>query len=73
MSSHSEESLSSEIPAIALGCIFGLFAGAGLGGCFIGLLGCEQVEMRMIVMLHSSLAMMIMGGWTAPSLLPRTE
>jgi hypothetical protein len=58
-------------PAIALGCVVGLIGGALLGGLFLVLLGETLSEVSLILVLHTMLAMMVMGGWTAPSLLPR--
>lgn len=55
--------------AIALGCLAGLVAGAALGGGLMMMLGDDLSGMGVIVMVHSILAMMVMGGWTAPSLL----
>ena len=59
--------------SIALGCIVGLVGGLGLGLCIVVLLGGFTQETSMIVVMHTSLAMMIMGGWTAPSLMPESE
>ena len=61
----------SDGPAIALGCIVGLIAGAVFGGVMLVLLGDTLSDVSLIVVLHTMLAMMAMGGWTAPSLLSR--
>jgi len=63
----------SEAAAIACGSAAGLLAGAGFGGAIIILLGGFSLDVALIVILHTAVAMMLMGGWTAPSLLPRDE
>jgi hypothetical protein len=60
-----------EIAAIGLGAFIGLVSGLGLGTCFIYLLGCHQPEMQLITIVHTVLAMLVMGGWTVPSMLRR--
>ena len=56
--------------AILIGCLAGLFAGLGLGLCFVFLLGCDTLDMQLVIVLHTTLAMIVMGAWTAPALLP---
>lgn len=62
-----------EISAIGLGSAVGFVAGAGLGGGITVLMGGYSLDVTLIVVLHTAVAMMLMGGWTAPSLLPREE
>jgi hypothetical protein len=57
--------------AIALGCIVGLIAGAMFGVLLLVLLGDTLSDVSLILVFHTMLAMMVMGGWTVPSLLPR--
>ena len=66
-----EQKPPSEAQAIALGCGAGLIAGAMLGVLFLVVLGDVFSEVSIILLLHTMLAMAVMGGWTAPSLLPR--
>lgn len=61
----------SDAPAIAIGCVVGLVLGAGFGAMLVTLLDDLGSDTWMIVMMHSMLAMMVMGGWTAPSLMSR--
>jgi hypothetical protein len=58
----------SEIKAVAIGVGAGVVSGLGLGLTFILLLGCQQPEMQLITMVHSVLAMVVMGAWTLPAL-----
>ena len=60
-----------EIAAIAMGVITGLVAGVALGFCFILLLGCHQPEMQFITMIHSTMAMIVMGAWVLPAMIRR--
>ena len=73
MQTDSTEQSVSEVYAISLGCIIGLLIGVILGRVIVVLLGDSLSGMWIIVMLHTMLAMMVMGGWTAPSLMPRNE
>jgi hypothetical protein len=57
--------------AVVLGGVGGLFIGAAFGGALAVLLGGLSSEIWWVVVPHSALAMMFMGGWTAPSLLVR--
>jgi hypothetical protein len=54
--------------AILIGCLAGLSGGIFLGLCFVFLLGCDTLEMQLVIVLHTTLAMIVMGAWTAPSL-----
>lgn len=58
-------------PAIALGCVAGLAAGAAFGAGVVLALDGFASDMWIFVVPHSMLAMMMMGGWTLPSLLDR--
>jgi hypothetical protein len=66
-----EQKPPSEAQAIGLGCGVGLIAGAMLGGLMLLILRDELSDVSLILLLHTMLAMAVMGGWTAPSLLPR--
>lgn len=68
-----EEESSSDVQAAMIGCGVGLLGGAALGGGTIVILGGSFSELSMIVLIHTMLAMMVMGGWTAPSLLSKSE
>jgi hypothetical protein len=59
--------------SIAIGCGLGFVGGLGLGFCIAVLLGGFTEETAAIVVLHTTLAMTIMGGWTAPSLMPESS
>lgn len=67
------EDFAKDIPAIAVGCLGGLAAGVGLGGGITFLLDGFASDIWMFVMPHSMLAMMVMGGWSLPSLVSRSE
>jgi hypothetical protein len=67
------ESSMHDVSAAALGCLAGVLMGGGLGACIVVLLGNSSPGMSAIVMLHSVLAMVVMGAWTAPSLLRPQE
>lgn len=56
--------------AILIGCVAGLVGGLGLGLCFVFLLGCDSLDMQLVIVLHTTLAMIVMGAWTAPALMP---
>lgn len=56
--------------AILMGCLAGLLGGMGLGLCFVFLLGCDTLDMQLVIVLHTTLAMIVMGAWTAPALTP---
>lgn len=71
MQTTEEQSPASEGQTIALGIGVGLLAGALLGGVLLVLLGDTLSDVSLILVLHTMLAMMLMGGWTAPSLLSR--
>ena len=60
----------SDVFAIAIGCLTGLLGGLGLGLCFVCLLGCDAFDMQLVIVLHTTLAMIVMGAWTAPALMP---
>ncbi len=62
-----------EVGAIAVGCIGGLVVGTALGGGLAMLLGGVVSVIGLIVMIHTAVAMMLMGAWTAPALMPRDE
>lgn len=57
--------------AVLLGGFGGLIVGAGFGALLSLMLGGNSVDIWWVVVPHSALAMMFMGGWTAPSLLIR--
>jgi hypothetical protein len=61
----------SDLGAVVLGGVGGLVVGAGFGAALSVLLGGLSAEIWWVVVPHSALAMMFMGGWTAPSLLAR--
>jgi hypothetical protein len=65
--------LPSDGNAMAVGSLAGFVAGTGLGAGIVFMLGTFSIGIALIVILHTSVAMMLMGGWTAPSLLPRDE
>lgn len=67
------ESTLHDVSAVALGCLAGVLAGGALGGCIVVLLGDSSPGMSAIVVLHTVLAMVVMGAWTAPSLLRAEE
>lgn len=60
-----------ELATIALGAAVGVLSGLMLGVCFICLLGCEQLEMQIITLTHSTMAMIVMCAWAVPALLSR--
>jgi hypothetical protein len=63
----------SDAQAALIGCGVGLLGGAALGGITVVLLDGFLSDIWLIVVLHTMLAMMVMGGWTAPSLLTKSE
>jgi hypothetical protein len=54
-----------------LGCAGGLVAGLGLGGGITYLLDGFASDIWLFVLPHSMLAMMVMGGWSLPSLMSK--
>ena len=64
-----QDSEVSDGPYILLGGVLGLFAGALLGGLLLLLLEDTLSEVSLIFLVHTMVAMMFMGGWTAPSLM----
>jgi hypothetical protein len=70
---HADSAPLSEGAAIGLGSSVGFLIGAGFGGGISFLLEGFPLDVTLIVVLHTAVAMMLMGGWTAPALLPRDE
>lgn len=60
-----------ELATIALGAAVDVCSGLALGLCFICLLGCDQQEMQIITLTHSTMAMMVMCAWAVPAPLSR--
>ncbi len=71
MQSRGRDDFGQDIPAIALGCAGGLVAGLGLGGGITYLLDGFASDIWLFVLPHSMLAMMVMGGWSLPSLMSK--
>lgn len=59
-----------DIGSIALGIIAGAGAGLLLGFCFICLLNCSEPQMQAVLMVHSVFAMIVMGAWVIPAMMP---
>ncbi len=73
MDNSNKKTAGHDLFAIALGCLAGLLGGVGLGLCFVFLLGCDTLDMQLVIVLHTTLAMIVMGAWTAPALLPEQQ
>ena len=59
--------------AVLYGSLTGLALGVGLGAIIVLLSGNYSLATAVIVVVHSAIAMMLMGGWSAPALLSRNE
>lgn len=70
MDNTNNQSARHDVFAILIGCLAGLLGGLGLGLCFVFLLSCDTLEMQLVIVLHTTLAMIVMGAWTAPALMP---
>lgn len=67
-----DQSQTFDIHIVYLGAATGLCAGAVLGSIFMVLLG-GMTEVAVIALIHTMVAMMLMGAWSAPALLEQQE
>lgn len=68
-----ERDNASSIKAIMLGAGIGILVGAAMGFGFATLTGAFAAGFGWFVVLHTALAMMLMGAWSAPCLQPESD
>jgi hypothetical protein len=73
LSMSNERDNASSIKAIMMGAGIGILVGAAMGFGFATLTGASAAGFGWFVVLHMALAMMLMGAWTAPCLLPECD
>ncbi len=59
--------------AMALGSAGGFVFGIALGGIFSLILGEMPLWLKGVLLLHTAVAMTVMGAWSIPCLMPSKE